>query len=304
MEKEKRSIFDRFKRFMRKERWNSERYYQMFLYTFIFLLSLLCLYPLIYVLSASLMSVSEWQARNGIFLLPHRPTIEAYKYVLTQQQLYKSLWVSVARTVVGALLSTVTSALTGYALSRSDFFMKRPLSILLFITLIYYGGLIPSYLVIEQMGLLNTFWVFVIPGMLGGWNALVFRQTFQGVPLEIEESAMVDGASSLRILWSILLPMNMPTVAVILLFCAVGQWNAWFDASMYIDSSNANLTPLQLFLQHAFSEQKPDAGQVTLLNIETQRMAVAVIGIVPILCIYPFFQKYFTKGVYVGAVKG
>lgn len=304
MEKQKRSIAERFKRFMQKERWNGERYYQMFLYTFIFLLSLACLYPLIYVLSASLMSVSEWQERNGIFLFPHRPTFEAYKYVLQQQQLYQSLWVSVARTVVGSIVSTVTCALTGYALSRNDFFLKRPLSVLLFITLIYSGGLIPSYLVIEQMGLLNTFWVFIIPGMLGGWNALVFRQTFQGVPPEIEESAMVDGAPALRILWSILLPMNMPTVAVILLFCAVGQWNSWFDASMYIDSSNASLTPLQLFLQHAFSEQTPDEGQTTLLNVETQRMAVAVIGIVPILCVYPFFQKYFTKGVYVGAVKG
>ena len=304
MENNKVGFWTKIKRAMRRERWNAERYYQIFLYVFIFLLSLVCLYPLVYVLSASLMSVSEWQARGGVFLLPHRPTLEAYKFVLSQHQLYQSLGVSVARTVVGAVLSVVTCALTGYALSRNDFFGKKPLSVLLFITLIYYGGLIPSYLVIEQMGLLNTFWVFVIPSMLGGWNALVFRQTFQGVPPEIEESAMVDGASPLRILWSILLPMNMPTVAVILLFSAVGQWNSWFDASMYIDSSNASLTPLQLFFQRVFAEQKPDSGQATLLNVETQKMAVAVIGIVPILCVYPFFQKYFTKGVYVGAVKG
>lgn len=304
MEKKKRNLLLRFKRFMRKERWNAERFYQMFLYTFIALLSLLCLYPLIYIVSASLMSVEEWQARGGVFLLPHKPTFDAYAYVFAQKQLYLSLGVSVARTVCGSILSTVTCALTGYALSRHDFFLKKPLSILLFITLVYYGGLIPSYLVIEQTGLLNTFWVFIIPGMLGGWNALVFRQTFQGVPPEIEESAMLDGASPLRCLWSILLPMNMPTVAVILLFCAVGQWNAWFDASMYIESSNAALTPLQLFLQHAFAEQKPGSAQATLLNMETQRMAIAVIGILPILCLYPFFQKYFTKGVYVGAVKG
>lgn len=289
---------------MRKERWNGERFYQMFLYLIIILLSLVCLYPLIYILSASLMSVEEWQLRNGVFLLPHKPTFDAYAIVFSQEQLYMSLGVSVARTFCGSILTTVTCALTGYALSRPDFFLKKPLSVILFITMIYGGGLIPGYLVIEQMGLLNTFWVFIIPGMLSAWNALVFRQTFQGVPPEIEESAMLDGATPLRCLWSILLPMNMPTVAVILLFSAVGQWNSWFDASMYIESSNAALTPLQLFLQHAFAEQKPDAGQATLLNIETQRMAIAVIGILPILCLYPFFQKYFTKGVYVGAVKG
>ena len=200
MENNRVGLLSKIKRAMRRERWNAERYYQIFLYVFIFLLSLVCLYPLVYVLSASLMSVSEWQARGGVFLVPHRPTLEAYKFVLSQHQLYQSLGVSVARTVVGAVLSVVTCALTGYALSRNDFFGKKPLSVLLFITLIYYGGLIPSYLVIEQMGLLNTFWVFVIPSMLGGWNALVFRQTFQGVPPEIEESAMVDGASPLEFL--------------------------------------------------------------------------------------------------------
>ncbi len=304
MEKKNRNLAQRFKKFMRKERWNGERFYQMFLYLIIILLSLVCLYPLIYILSASLMSVEEWQLRNGVFLFPHKPTFDAYAIVFSQEQLYMSLGVSVARTFCGSIITTVTCALTGYALSRPDFFLKKPLSVILFITMIYGGGLIPGYLVIEQMGLLNTFWVFIIPGMLSAWNALVFRQTFQGVPAEIEESAMLDGASPLRCLWSILLPMNMPTVAVILLFSAVGQWNSWFDASMYIESSNAALTPLQLFLQHAFAEQKPDAGQATLLNIETQRMAIAVIGILPILCLYPFFQKYFTKGVYVGAVKG
>jgi len=304
MEKKNRNLAQRFKKFMRKERWNGERFYQMFLYLIIILLSLVCLYPLIYILSASLMSVEEWQLRNGVFLFPHKPTFDAYAIVFSQKQLYMSLGVSVARTFCGSIITTVTCALTGYALSRPDFFLKKPLSVILFITMIYGGGLIPGYLVIEQMGLLNTFWVFIIPGMLSAWNALVFRQTFQGVPAEIEESAMLDGASPLRCLWSILLPMNMPTVAVILLFSAVGQWNSWFDASMYIESSNAALTPLQLFLQHAFAEQKPDAGQATLLNIETQRMAIAVIGILPILCLYPFFQKYFTKGVYVGAVKG
>ena len=295
---------NRFKKFFRKERWNAERYYQMFLYFVIILLSLLCLYPLIYVVSASLMSVEEWQETAGVFLFPKNPTFEAYEFVIRQQQLYQSIGVSVKRTVVGSILAVFSCTVAGYALSRRDFFGKKVLSILLFITLIYGGGLIPSFLVIEGMGLLNTFWVFVIPGMLSGWNSLVFRQNFQGVPSEIEESAMVDGATPLRILWSILMPMNMPTVAVILLFCAVGQWNAWFDASIYIESSNADLTPLQLYLQRVFASQKNDGSSQTLLNVETQKMAVAVIGIVPILCVYPFFQKYFTKGVYVGAVKG
>ena len=133
---EKENFARRFKKFMCKERWNSERYYQMFLYFIIILLSVICLYPLIYIGSASLMSVEEWQLRNGVFLFPHKPTLDAYIVVFSQQQLYLSLWVSVARTVCGSVLSTATCMLVGYALSRSDFFLKRPLSVILFITMI------------------------------------------------------------------------------------------------------------------------------------------------------------------------
>lgn len=287
---------------MKARFWNAERIYQIFLYTVIILMSLICLYPQIYVISASLMSAAEWQERAGVFLFPHRPTFEAYAAVLRQPALYRAFGVSVARTVVVSLLSVCTCAVTGYALSRKDLFGRKFLSVLLFITMIYGGGLIPSYLVIEATGLLNTFWVYVLPALMGAWSALVFRQTFQGMPSEIEESAMVDGATELQVLVRILIPINMPTVAVMLLFAAVGQWNSWFDAMMYVDSNNVSLIPLQLYLQNAFSA-RPDPGK-PLLNAETQKMAIAVIGIVPILCIYPFFQKYFTKGVYVGAVKG
>lgn len=283
--------------------WNEERKYQAFLYVVIVTISLLCLYPLVYVVSASFMTNAEWVERNGMFLFPHNPTLQAYQAVLSQKALYQALWVSVKRTVVGPLFAVTVCAITGYALSRKDFFGKKILSVLLFITLIYGGGLIPSYLIMEETGMRNTFWVYVIPGMLNAWIALVFRQTFLTSPAEIEESAMVDGASNLTILARILLPINMPTVAVMLLFVAVGQWNSWFDALVYIESGNKDLIPLQLFLQNAFAETNQGTTSV-ILNSETRKMVVAVIGIVPILCVYPFFQKYFSKGVYMGAVKG
>ena len=283
--------------------FNSERVYQIGLTIALIFLIFICIYPLIYVLSASFMSAEEWFARGGVFLIPHRPTIEAYRIVLSQTNFYKSLLVSAARSTLAPVLGTFMNAIAGYMLSRKDLVGKKFISIFLFITLIYGGGLIPSYLVIEATGLRNTFWVFIIPGILGAWGTLVFRQTFLSTPIEIEESAKLDGASELTLLFRIMLPINMPTVAVMLLFGAVGHWNAWFDAFMYIDSNNTNLIPVQLYLKNAFSSADQSTTGV-LLHTETQKMVIAVIGIVPILCVYPFFQKYFTKGVYMGATKG
>lgn len=288
---------------MRKRFFNSERVYQIVINTFVGFMVLICLYPLIYVISASLMSATEWNQRAGLFLFPHSPTLEAYGVVLKQTGLYYAFGVSVARVIAGPLTGIFMCFVTGYTLSRQDFFGKKFLSIFIFITLVYGAGFVPSYLVIEATGLYNTFWVYIIPGLLTGWTTLVFRQTFTSSPPSIEESARMDGASELDIMFRIMLPINMPTVAVMLLFGAVSHWNAWFDSMVYVESNNMALIPLQLYLKNAFSATDSSTTGL-IIHAETQKMVIAVIGIVPILCVYPFFQKYFTKGVYMGAVKG
>lgn len=289
------------KRFLYKA-INPETRYQVLISTIIVLLLIFCLYPLIYVFSASLMSEAEWIARDGLFLFPSKPIFDAYVDVFRQRDIYTAFGVSVARTAIGAPLNVFVCAIMGYVLYLKDFWGKRFLSVFLFVTMVYGGGMIPTYVTMGYVGLLDSFFVFIIPGMLSGWTALIFKQTFNSVPNAIVESARIDGASELRTFFQIMVPINMPTVSVMLFFSAVGQWNSWFDAFLYIESNNTSLIPLQLYLKNYFS-QNTNSSVSAVQNLEAKKMVVSIVGILPVLMIYPFFLKYFTKGVYMGAVK-
>ncbi len=285
-----------------KRKIKGEFGYQLITGTILFVLLVCCLYPLIYVLSASFMTESEWIERGGVFLIPHHPTIEAYKEVLIQPGLYKAIGVSVARTIMGPLFSVITCMVFGYALSVENFWGKRVLSFVVFFTMVFGGGTIPQYLIRDYTGMLDNFWVYVIPGMLSGWTALLFKQTFMGTPDSIIEAAKIDGASEFSILTRILVPCNKATIAVMAFMGAVGAWNSWFDSFLYVSSNNSSLIPLQLYLKNYFSFNSI-SGTAAVMNAEAKKMVVAVVGILPIMLLYPFFLKYFTKGVYMGAVK-
>lgn len=220
--------------------------------------------------------------------------------------------VSLLRTAVGTALTTTMSMALGYGLSRKEIPGKRALLFIVMVTVLYGGGLIPTFLVINQTRLLDTFWALVIPGLVDSWNVLVFKQFFTNLPEEIEEAAYIDGCGELRMLANIVLPMSLPVVAALSLFTAVAHWNSWFDAMIYIQS-NKQWYPLQLLLRNLFVDANLgfSTGGIEVFNLEATsssptsiRMAVTVIGTVPILCVYPFLQKYFVKGMYVGAVKG
>lgn len=286
----------------RKRVFGSEFGYQVITGTILFLLLVCCLYPLIYVLGASFMTEAEWIEREGLFLFPHKPTVEAYIEVLSQPDLYRAIGVSIARTVVGPVVSVVCCMIMGYALGLKDFWGKRVLSFFVFFTMVFGGGTIPQYLMRDYTGLLDNFWVYVIPGMLSGWTALLFKQTFAGTPDSIVEAAKIDGASELQILTRIMVPCNKATIAVMLFMAAVGAWNSWFDSFLYISSNNTALIPLQLYLKNYFSFNSV-SGTAAIMNAEAKKMVVAVVGILPIMLTYPFFLKHFTKGVYMGAVK-
>ncbi len=277
---------------------SSERGYQIITGTILFVLLVCCTYPLIYVLGASFMSEAEWIERAGVFLIPHKPTLEAYKEVLMQPDLYKSIGVSIARTIVGPLTSVLCNMIFGYALCLKDFWGKRVLSFFVFFTMVFGGGTIPQYLMRDYTGMLNTFWVYFVPGLLSGWTALLFKQTFAGTPDSIVDAARIDGASEFQILTRIMAPCNKATIAVMAFMAAVGSWNSWFDAFLYIDANNTSLIPLQLYLKNYFSFNSI-SGTAAIMNAEAKKMVVAVVGILPIMLTYPFFLKYFTKGVYI-----
>jgi ABC transporter, permease protein len=277
---------------------------------------LLCLYPLLYTLFVSLCSDAEWTRRGGILLfLPSEPTFLAYSKLLAMGgTVIRAIGISLVRTVCGTLLSVTFTGLTGYVLSFKGMPGKKAyLNIILF-TIFFSGGLIPTKLVIDDLGFTNTLWSLIIPGLVGSWNVLIFKQFFEGLPRDIIDAAEVDGVGELAMFFRIVLPMSTAVFAAIGLFTVVGHWNSWFDVSIYIDSAHSHLWTLQYFTMITFNNlAQMDAGASDIVESImgasgtsplTNRMALTIITFLPIMIIYPFFQKYFTKGVYLGAVKG
>ena len=286
----------------------SELVYQVVIYLLITLL-LVASFPLLYVVSVSVTSEAEWLERGNLMLIPLRPTLEAYTKIFVRNSfIFNSFGISVLRTLLGTAIGMVVTMLMGFATSRRDMPGGKVLMFLTLVTVLFNGGLIPTFLVVKDTKLYDTFWAMVIPCAFSGWNILVARQFFSNLPHEVEEAADMDGASRIQLLTRILLPMSGAVIAALSLFTAVGHWNSWFDAMVYI--KNESLKPLQLILYNMNMDANMGYNINELNDFEARvssrslRMAITVIGVVPILCVYPFLQKYFTKGVYVGAVKG
>lgn len=290
-----------------------EKLYQFFIYAIVGTLVVIMSFPLIYVVGQSFVSESEWIESGGKVVIPTRPTIYVYKTLFSHgASLWQAFKISVLRTVIVTAVCMFFTITMGYVLSRNDLPFHRVILFALMITILFDGGLIPTFMVIMDTGVYNTFWVYLITGLVNSWNVLVFRQFFLGIPGSLIESARLDGATELEIMWRIAIPMSLPVIAALSLFTAVGQWSSWFDAAVYI--ADDSLKPFQLILRNMFTN--PDLqyeisnGQGMFINDpayrytpQSLRMAITVIGTVPILVVYPFLQKYFTKGVYMGAVK-
>lgn len=291
----------------------AEKAYQTVIYLIVGALLLVSVFPLIYVVCLSLTSQQELYARGPLMIIPYEPTLRAYRQIFGYSDSYiNGFFVSVARTVIGTIMTTMFSMFVGYGCSKKDIPGKRVMLFLVMVTVLYGAGLIPNFVTVQQTGLLDNFWVFIIPGLVNSWNVLVFKQFFSNLPEEIEEAAYIDGCGETRMLFGIVMPMSMPVLAALGLFAAVGHWNSWFDAMVYIQS-NRHLYPLQLLLHNLFVDANLGftTGGLEVFDIEavtssstSVRMAVTVVSVLPILCVYPFLQKYFVKGVYVGAVKG
>ncbi|CDN44950.1 Protein LplC [Paenibacillus sp. P22] len=276
------------------------------------LLVVVTLYPFLNVLAISLNN-SQDTVRGGIGLWPRQFTLENYKVIFAYEGLLQGFKVSILRTVVGTVLGLLSASMLAFTLSRADFQARRFVSVFLALTMYFSGGLIPVYILMRDLHLIGTFWVYVLPGMVGAFNVFVIRSFIDGLPFALQESAKLDGANDFTIYWRIILPLAKPALATIALFLAVGQWNAFLDTYLY-NGSSETWTTLQYELMKVLqSTQQGGANMRTsnedmtkLMNQvspESIKMAITIVVTVPILAVYPFLQRYFVGGMTLGAVK-
>ena len=269
---------------------------------------IITLYPVLNTLAISLNDGTD-ALRGGIYLWPRKFTWKNYTTVLHKDNLITGAYITVARTLIGTLLSLAANAILAFIVSRKRFLFQREVSLFWVITMYVNGGLIPTFLLYKGLGLTNSFWVYVIPGMVSAFNMLVIRTYMNGIPDSLEESAQLDGAGYSTIFLKIYSPLCKPVYATVALFVAVGQWNSWFDAMLY-NRMSSNLTTLQYELMKLLSSvtnqgtsaeaMKNAAGTVTPTSV---RAAATIITMLPIIFIYPFLQKYFVAGLTLGGVK-
>lgn len=281
---------------------------RVFVHAMMIFLSLTCLIPFIMVVSVSLTSEAGINA-NGYGLIPSEFSLEAYEFVFkTPGEVINAYGTTIFVTVFGTIVGTLIMAMLAYPMSRSDFKYKNQLSFFVYFTMLFSGGLVPSYLLVTSLGMKDTVWALVIPIMFSSWNTMMLRMFMTSIPNALIEAATIDGASEFRIFFSIIIPLSKVGIVTIMLFTSLGLWNDWQQAMLYID--HGDLTSLQYMLYRVMNKvnlAKEYAGtisQTEKLPGENLRMALCVVAAGPMLLVFPFFQKYFSKGIVVGGVKG
>ena len=276
---------------------------------FLTLFVVITLYPVLNTVALSFNDGID-AIRGGIHLWPRVFSLSNYQTVLNQQNIITGAIISVARTVIGTLLALVTNALLAYIVSRKRFLFRSQLSLFWIITMYVNGGMIPTLILYRSLNLTNSFWVYVIPGMISAFNVLIMRTYMEGLPNALEESAMIDGANDFTIFTRIISPLCKPVYATVALFVAVGQWNSWFDAMLY-NRMNAQYTTLQYELMKLLSSVMQQSGSATTggntasaaVTPITVRAAATIVTMLPIILLYPFLQRYFVSGMTIGSVK-
>jgi putative aldouronate transport system permease protein len=279
---------------------------RLILYFFLIMVTLTCVLPFIHVISKSFSS-EAYVIANKVFLLPQGFTLEAYRKVFADASIIHSLFITILVTALFTALGMFLTTCAAYALSRPQLMGRRVLTFLCMFTMYFSGGIIPEYLLINSLGLLDTIWSLVLPLSFSAYNLLIMKNVMNSsIPVSLEESARIDGAGHFRILLSIFLPLSKPIMATLSLFYAVGRWNAYQDALFYI-KQRADLRPLQLKLYYLIVQASEtfqlEASSVSLTNPEILKASCVVFATLPILCVYPFLQRYFVQGAMIGAVK-
>ncbi|GGJ07866.1 carbohydrate ABC transporter permease [Paenibacillus hunanensis] len=283
------------------------RIFNVFNVALLILLAVMCVVPLIHVLAVSFSSKAAADA-NLVGLWPIQFSVEAYKKTMFNPVFLHSIWISVLRTVIGTAITLFLTFLAAYPLSKEESVFKgRTIYSWLFVfSMVFTGGLVPFYIVIQKLGLIDSFWVLVLPGAVNTFLVILMMNFFRGIPKELEEAAFMDGAGPFRTLFTMYLPISMPSIATITLFSMVFHWNSWFDGLLYLN--NSNQFPLATFLQTVIIQQDMSSmsaspKEMELISQTTVKAAQIFIGAAPILIVYPFLQKFFVKGMTLGSVK-
>lgn len=285
-----------------------ERTFNVFNICFLILLSICMLYPMWYVLCGSFSDSMMLQRNSNVLLAPIGFNIQAYKKMLSHPLITSAYINSILIVVVGVSLNILFTSLCAYVLSRKNVMWNKFFTAMIIFTMFFGGGMIPTYLLVSQtLGLYDSFWSLVLPGTINVYNMIIMRTSFEGIPSSLEEAAKIDGAGHVRILFQVIMPLSKAILAVMVLYYAVAHWNAWFEASIYLKTREKY--PLQLVLREILisndTNSMANASATDQEAIgESIKYATIIYATVPILCVYPFLQKYFTKGVMIGAVKG
>ena len=292
-----------------------ERIAYFFIIAILVLLSLICIYPLYQVLVCSVSDPNVVLRKNSLIFWPEGFHLNAYRVVMSNRNIRSGFINTFKYLALGTFLQYFITTLAAYPLSLRDAKLKRPLMIFMTITMYFSGGLIPYFLLVNQLGMMNTIWVLTLPGAINVWNCIIMRTQFLSIPSSLKEAALIDGAGDFTMLFRIMLPLSKAVTAVLILFTAVGFWNMWFDPMIYMTDRSSY--PIQTILREILIDSNDQVFSGAGQNVGTQminddlesaktltKYANIIVCTVPILCVYPFAQKYFVKGVMIGSLKG
>ncbi|ALS26484.1 sugar ABC transporter permease [Paenibacillus sp. 32O-W] len=289
----------------------SDLWFNLMLYVFLSAIFVVTFYPFWNILVVSLNDATD-SVRGGLYIWPREFTLASYRSILHNDELIGSVKVTVLRTLIGTPLSVLAISMMAYALSKRELIARRWLSLFFIFTMYFGGGLIPTYMVIRSLGLIDSFWVFIFPGLIGVFLMILIRTYMEQLPAELEESAKMDGANDLQMFARIVLPLCVPVLATIALFVGIGHWNSWYDS--YIYTYKSELKTLQAVLVKILNqyqtgamvseaEQLANSSKRIPVSGESIRMAATMVATIPIVMVYPFIQRFFIKGIMMGAIK-
>jgi putative aldouronate transport system permease protein len=286
----------------------------LMVYAIVAIVFITTLYPFLYSIILSFNEGSD-AVRGGIYFWPRKFTLENYKVVMSIDYIYSAMFITVARTVIGTIATLFFTGLFAFSISHKNLMFKNFYIVVMIITLYFSGGLVPYYMLLKQLGLMNNFLVYIIPNLLAVFNAIIMISFFKEIPDSIEEAAHIDGAGDLTIFFKIIFPISMPLFATMALYSGVWHWNAWTDSAFFITKKSLKTMSYVLISlinqTEAAARVKGGSGVMGTMNInqssytaETLRPAAMMTVVIPIICVYPFLQKYFMKGIMIGSVKG
>jgi len=286
---------------MKKQESFASKLFDVFNILFMIVLIMVMAYPMVYVFSASI-SNNAMVASGAVLLWPKKITLIAYEQLIYNPDLWVSYWNTIRYTFLHTLLTLIATSAMAYPLAKRWLPGRRAILLMAAFTLLFSGGMIPTFLIVQKLGMLDTIWAIVLPSLISTWYLFIMRTFFEALPEELEDAAAIDGCGSMQILVRIVLPLSVPVMVTIGLFTAVNQWNSFFSALIYLN--DREMYPLQIMMRNILIAGTNVQGEGDLTHLETLKYAMIMIGTLPILCIYPFIQKYFVQGTMIGGIKG